>query len=1111
MRGTALILGKIQGGNGYMKYIPLNISSSYSLLQSTLTVEDIKRYAVENELPAVALSDHEVMYACIDFYQVIKQSKINPIIGASLTCQLTTDGSMTIDCFCYAENYQGYRQLLALINKNKLTEEDLLLQAVLEESSHLILVFALQSTQVDSHPCQDFSPILDIFQAVQQSVYLGIDVQLLSLHPEIKEASHSLLAFDHFSYEKMEDLEARLVLKAIGEKSQLDYTNQKKFERIPHEFALEEMEKIKEEYLQAGLLEAVEETEKLAASCELNLPLHEKRLPKFKVGNNQSSHELLVEKSYEGLKKRNLTSDKYMDRLEKELNVIEEMGFSDYFLIVWDIMLFARNKKIQTGPGRGSAAGSLVAYALEIIEVDPIAYDLIFERFLNSERYSPPDIDLDFPDNKRQVILDYIQKRYGLGHVAQIVTFGSLGAKQAVRDTGRVFGLSQEELSSWSQSIPSKPGITLAEAQEESKEFVQKISMNSFNQFIYLIAGKIEGLPRNISTHASGIVISDQELAEVVPLQEGTNHMLQTQYTMHDLEAVGLLKFDILGLKNLTILNDAIYFAQRNHPDFKISQIPFDDKETFEVFRKADTNGIFQFESEGMKRVLSRLQPSEFEDIVAVIALYRPGPMNEINSYIQRKKGDEKVEYLHPDLRNILDQTYGIIIYQEQIMRIVQQFAGYSLGEADLFRRAISKKDRKIIDEQRERFTTGAMANGYNQEEVQHIYLLIERFADYGFNRSHAVAYSKIAYQLAYLKAHFPLAFYVAILRSASSQKEELYLKELLKENIKILGPAINQSYRNYYMDSEGIRLGFNQVKRLKRGFAEEIITKRYEKGLYRDFIDFCKKTDPVFLSPEALEILIHVGAFDEFAQSRGTLLQSIETILTNIESGQFTVTLGEIFSPHYIESKDLTVLEKMEQEYEYTDFIFTDHPSGFYREIRMYNDIRYIGEGYPGLTASLLVTIHDIKGIQTKNGEPMAFVTSSDPSGFTNLTLFPRVYRQYIKKIEIGKTYQVLGKIEKRKGAWSMQVTQMQDAEKIHHEMTACRLFLRVKASQEDLPFRIEQIIKRFSGHTPVYIHFEDRQETVKLKRHLWMEVNDQNLSLLKDLLGEENVAVTE
>lgn len=1093
-----------------MKYIPLNISSSYSLLQSTLTIENIKAYAAENELPAIALSDHEVMYASVDFYQTIKKSKMNPVVGSSLPCQLTADGRVRMDCHCYAKNYQGYQQLLALVNQNQLTDEVLSLQEILEESDHLICVFALQSTQVDSNPCQEFTPILDIFETIEQSIYLGMDIDLLSLHPEIKEVNHPLLAFDHFSYEKKEDLDARLVLQAIQDKSQLDYKDQKKLERIPHEFALEEIETIKEVYLQAGMLEVVQETEKIAADCQLSLPLNEKRLPKFPAQKSQSSHQLLVEKSYEGLKKRNLTEDNYISRLEKELRVIEEMGFSDYFLIVWDIMLFARNKKIQTGPGRGSAAGSLVAYALEIIEVDPIEYDLIFERFLNSERYSPPDIDLDFPDNKRQDILDYIQKRYGSGHVAQIVTFGSLGAKQAIRDAGRVFGLSQEELSSWSQSIPSKPGITLAEAQEESKEFVQKISTTSFNQFIYFIASKIEGLPRNISTHASGIVISDQELTEIVPLQAGMNHMLQTQYTMHDLETVGLLKFDILGLKNLTILNDAIYFAQMADPDFKISYIPFDDKESFEIFQKADTHGIFQFESDGMKRVLSRLQPTEFEDIVAVIALYRPGPMNEISSYINRKKGDESVEYLHPDLRSILDRTYGIIVYQEQIMRIVQQFAGYSLGEADLFRRAISKKNRQLIEEQREHFLTGSMANGYSQEEAQHVYLLIERFADYGFNRSHAVAYSKIAYQLAYLKAHFPLAFYVAILRSASSQKEELYLKELLGKNIKILGPSINRSYRNYYMDAKGIRMGFGQVKQLKRGFAEEIIHKRYEKGFYQDFIDFCKKIEPDFLSTEVLELLIHVGVFDEFDQNRGTLLQSIETILTNIESGQFTATLGEIFSPHYIESKDLTVLEKMEQEYEYTGFIFTDHPSGLYQDIRIHNDIRYIGEGYPGLTASLLVTIHDIKGIQTKNGEPMAFLTASDPSGFTTLTLFPRVYRQYIKEIEIGKTYQVLGKIEKRKGAWSVQAAQIQDAEKIHYEMTVCQLFLRVSTSQADLSFRIEQIIKRFSGHTPVYIHFEDKKETVKLKRYLWMKVNDQSLTLLKDLLGEENVVVT-
>lgn len=1093
-----------------MNYIPLNISSSYSLLQSTLMVEDIKNYAVENDLPAIALSDHEVMYACIDFYQTMRASEINPVIGSSLTCRLTADGSVMLDCFCYAKNYRGYQQLLALVNACQLGETSLSLQDVLKKSEDLILVFALQTTQVGETPCQDFRPVMDLLSAVKQPVYLGIDLQLLSRHPEVREAGHPLLAFDHFSYEKKQDLDARLVLQAIQDKSQLDYLERRELQKIPHEFALDEIAEIKSGYLQAGLAEAVQETEKLAAACQLDLPLNEKRLPKFHAPDGKSSHQLLVEKSYEGLQVKGLTGEDYVSRLEKELGVIEEMGFSDYFLIVWDIMLFAKNQKIQTGPGRGSAAGSLVAYALDIIDVDPIAYDLIFERFLNSERYSPPDIDLDFPDNKRQVILDYIQKRYGSSHVAQIVTFGSLGAKQAVRDTGRVFGLPQEELSAWSQSIPSKPKISLAEAQEESKDFVQRIKASPFNQFIYRIAVKIEGLPRNISTHASGIVISDQALTEIVPLQGGINDLMQTQYAMDDLETLGLLKFDILGLKNLTILNDALYFSRMEQPDFEISRIPFDDEESFGIFQRADTNGIFQFESDGMKRVLSRLQPTEFEDIVAVIALYRPGPMNEISSYISRKKGEEEVDYLHPDLRGILERTYGIIIYQEQIMRIVQQFAGYSLGEADLFRRAISKKDRHILEEQRERFLTGAMANGYSQEEAQHVYLLIERFADYGFNRSHAVAYSKIAYQLAYLKAHFPPAFYTAVLRSASSQKEELYLKELTEKRIKILRPSVNRSYRNYYRDSEGIRLGFSQIKQLKRGFAEEIISSRYEKGLYQDFIDFCRKIDENFLIPEQLELLIQTGVFDEFRQNRGTLLQSIESILTNIESGRFTATLGEIFSPHYIESEDRPILEKIEQEYGHTDFIFSDHPSEEYAALRLSNDIRYIAEGRPGLTARLLVTVHNIKGIQTKNGEPMAFVTASDPSGFISLTLFPRVYRQYIKEIERGKTYQILGKIEQRKGAWSVQVAQVEDAEKIHHEMTACQLFLRVSSFQEDLSFRIEQIIKRFPGYTPVYIHFEDSKKTVRLKRHLWIKANDQSLDLLEDLLGEKNVALT-
>ena len=493
------------------------------------------------------------------------------------------------------------------------------------------------------------------------------------------------------------------------------------------------------------------------------------------------------------------------------------MGFDDYFLIVWDIMKYAHEAGIQTGPGRGSAAGSLVSYLLNITKVDPIEYQLLFERFLNPERYTMPDIDLDFPDNRREDILDYVRRKYGDNHVAQIATFGTFGSKQALRDVCRVLGLTTVQAGEWSKAVPNQLGINLKSAYEQSKSLQALVSRSPKNQLIFETACRIEGLPRHLSTHAAGVVLYDKPLTDVIPLMYKEQQLPITQYTMKYVEQIGLLKMDFLGLTNLSILHDSIELTKSIYQhEIILNEIPLDDEKTLELFQEADTNGIFQFESDGIRRVLKKLRPTNLEDIAAVNALYRPGPMEQIDTFIKRKHGQEVVKYPHPILESILQSTYGVMVYQEQVMQVTSQMAGFTLGQADILRRAIGKKDAKVIETEKAHFIEGAIEKGIDVASATEVYQYIERFANYGFNRSHAFAYSLLAYQLAYFKTHYPRAFYTAILRFVGdrSPKLQTYFIEAKQRGISIKNPSINTSLEEYNATVDGIFIGLNAIKK---------------------------------------------------------------------------------------------------------------------------------------------------------------------------------------------------------------------------------------------------------------------------------------------------------
>jgi DNA polymerase-3 subunit alpha len=726
-----------------------------------------------------------------------------------------------------------------------------------------------------------------------------------------------------------------------------------------------------------------------------------------------------------------------------------------------------------------------------------------------------PDIDLDFPDNKREQILWYVNQKYGKDHVAQIATFGTFAAKMSIRDAGRVFGLSTQELKVWASAIPSGVGMTLKQALKESPKLKELINQDQKNQLIYETAVKIEGLPRHVSTHAAGVVISDKPLVESVPLQKGSSDLSLTQFTMGDVEKVGLLKMDFLGLKNLTILADCINFVRfgKETAQINLSSIPLNDKKTLAFFQRGDTNGIFQFESDGIKRVLRRMAPTHVEDVIAVNALYRPGPMEQIDIFIKRKKGEEPITYPHDDLKEILEVTYGVMVYQEQVMKVASQLAGYSLAEADMLRRAISKKIKAEIDAGRKQFVAGAKQKGYQEETAEQVYNYIERFANYGFNRSHSVAYSMVAYQLAYFKAHHPAAFYAALMKSSSNNKAKLreYVLEAKKRGVSVKGPDINQSEFSFALKRGDIQFGLNTIKGLRRDFIQNIWEERKREGLYQDLVDFLQRIEMKWRKDTYIRPLLYAGAFDHLGENRGTYLRSLDSVLESVKMSNGNTELFEMFAPRVEEMEDIPIEKKLEQEFEVTGFYFSGHPSEQYDHLRAPYKISYVADAKENRTMRFLGVIKGIKKIQTKKGEPMSFVEIADDSASCSLTLFPKQHRKFIKLFERGETIMVEGKVEKAGEEPKVIVRKATSVEGLAEETPKHTLFLKFDSikKQADAFKKIQAILKESKGHVPVVVYESDTDERHRLKPVYFMDGTKECVKALQEHLGEENVVL--
>lgn len=986
----------------------LNVHSAYDLLESSLKVSDIVQKAKEESLASIAITDTNVLYAVPQFYDACIKAGIKPIIGMTV---YLSDGLTDVEAVLLAKNEEGLKSLYQLSSAIKVQEKTQIVPEWLQRyQDDLVIIF--------KHAALEQADIVGQFKA-HPHVYVDHVSSTLAEHLDLEQ-----VLMHEARYLNPDDADSVSALQAIKNNKTLDLINTGD-EQDAHFLSQSDLNQM------SFSADIIENTNHIADLCDIEIQYHQDLLPQFETPNNLSSKDYLWELLETSLKRMNLNTTLYRKRLEYEFEIITNMGFEDYFLIVSDLIHYAKTHDVLVGPGRGSSAGSLVSYLLNITTIDPLKYDLLFERFLNPERVTMPDIDIDFEDTRREKVIQYVQEKYGAYHVSGIVTFGHLLAKAVARDVGRIMGFEEKTLSEISKLIPSKLGVTLNDAyqQQDFKDFVHR---NHRHEKWFEISKKLEGLPRHTSTHAAGIIINDRPLYQHVPLLMGDTGLL-TQWTMTEDERLGLLKIDFLGLRNLSIIHQIIDQVKKDlNITIDMESIPFDDKKVFEMLSRGETTGLFQLESDGVRQYLRSLQPQHFEDIVAMTSLYRPGPMEEIPTYITRRHDPSKVRYLHPDLEPILKNTYGVIIYQEQIMQIASKFAGFSYGEADILRRAMSKKNRAVLESERQHFIDGANARGYSEQLSKQIFDLILKFADYGFPRAHAVSYSKIAYTMAYLKVHFPNYFYANILTNAigSEKKTELIISEAKAMHLKILSPNINESHWYYKASKNGIYLSLGAVKGVGYQSVKAIVDERYANGKYHDFFDFTRRLPKRVKTRKLLESLILVGAFDCFNETRATLLAALDQVLDGTEQVEQDELLFEFVTPksEYQKKEELSdqVLSNFEKEY--LGFYISKHPVQKLFESKQYLGIYQLNNS--NNHQPILIQVDKMNRIRTKNGQPMAFVTLNDGVTTMDGVLFPDTFKQFETVIHESEPMIVQGKFEERNNALQMIINQVDTLE---------------------------------------------------------------------------------
>lgn len=983
-------------------YIPLYNKSNYTLLSSLIKIDDLITYASKNNISSIALTD-TTMYGTMEFINKCKSKNIKPIIGLDIILD-------EYNIVLLAKDYDGYKSLIKLStiqNEAKVIEDNLK-----QYNKGLIAII----------PYEHKDKYLSL-EKIYSNIYLGYTNK--SQEQEVSLLTENIVFFRESLYVDEEDSSLLTYLYLIRDgKTISDETN---YKVTNHELLIENLSSLTDEI-------GLNNTIKISDICNLEFPKPKLLLPIYKCEDPKN---YLFELCKVGLTKRlggNIPSN-YKDRLTYELGVINEMNFPNYFLVVYDFIKYAKKNGILVGPGRGSAAGSLVAYSLGITDIDPIKYNLLFERFLNPERKTMPDIDTDFPDNKRDEVINYVINKYGAKRVSGIVTFGTLGVKQVIRDVGRVLNIPIYKIDSLCKFIPGFTKDKLKDFYEKNQAFKAKIDSDTTLSNMYKIATKIEGFPRHTSSHAAGIVMSQVDLDEVVPLTTGDG-MYLTSYSMEYLEDLGLLKMDFLGLKNLTIITNIINDIKiLTNEEIVFSKIPLDDKETLKIFEEANTSGIFQFESVGMRNFLRQLKPNKFEDIFAAIALFRPGAAINIDSYIRRKHGEEKITYLDDCLKPILLDTYGILIYQEQIIQVASIYAGYTLGEADILRRAMSKKKFDLLKNEETKFIEKSVQNNHSQEQAKEIFNLILNFAGYGFNRSHSVAYSLIAYKMAYLKCHYKTIFFANLLTNVigSESKTHEYIMEARANKIEIVKPTINESEERYIVKNNKIIYPISNIKSIGV-VVTRTIKKAKETGKFTDIYDCLSRLYIAGIGKKSIEVLINADVFKEFGYNRATLIYNLDSLFNYAElTKDIDPTL--VMKPEIELQTEYPNSYLLEKEKEVFGFYLSKHPTTIYKNSNPYCIPLNTVESYFSKKIDTLILVDKVKVIDTKKGDRMSFITGSDETATMDYTLFPKVYNEY-SNIQKGDLLKVRGTVEKRLNQYQIVVEKIKYLqEEVEHE----------------------------------------------------------------------------
>jgi len=1143
------------------KFVHLHVHTEYSLLDGAARIKELVKAAKEQDMPALAITDHGVMFGVLDFYKEAKKQGIKPILGCEVYVapRSMQDKEAKVDDSPYhlvllAENNEGYQNLLQIVSlgftegfyyKPRVDKETLR-----KYSKGLIALSACYAGEVaqaivKSNPEEAKRVALEYNNIFGQgNFYLELQNHFLQDQAEInngviaiaKELGVPLVATNDLHYVKKDHAKVQDVLLCIQTGKTVDEENRMKFET--EEFYLKTYEEMR--LLFGEVPEALDNTVKISERCQVDFDFSQLHLPNYPIPEGHTIDTYLKELCIEGAKLRygQALGEVVVSRLEFELEVIKKMGFSGYFLIVWDFVNFARQNSILVGPGRGSAAGSIVAFVLGITNIDPLKYNLLFERFLNPERVSMPDIDIDFCFERRGEVIDYVVNRYGSERVAQIITFGTMAARAAIRDVGRALNLPYGDVDKVAKLIPGELGITIDKALEMSSDLKNLYDNNEKIKELIDMANALEGMPRHASTHAAGVVIAKEELTKYAPLYKTSEGVISTQFAKETVEEIGLLKMDVLGLRTLTIIRDALVNIKRFYNEaVDIDHIPLDDAKTFELLGRGEGVGVFQLESSGMRGILKDLKPEGLEDIIALVALYRPGPLGSgmVDDFIKNKHGQGTTTYLHPDLEPILKDTYGVILYQEQVMRIASDLAGFTLGEADLLRRAMGKKKAEIIAGLRNQFVEGAKNKNIDLEIAGQIFDLMEYFAGYGFNKSHSAAYALVSYQTAYLKANYPLAFMAALLTNVMGNSDKVvgYIEECKKMGIQVMRPDVNESFETFTIVGEKLRFGLAAVKNVGHNAIENIILVREQEGKFKSLEDFCQRIDLRTVNKRVVESLLKGGLFDSLAK-RSQQLAVLDICIDTAQKRQKDRNKGQVSLfdimgadsdcsqglelPEIEEfsNKDLLSIEK-----EVLGMYVSGHPLADHKVIlkeKTTHTMKDLSSSSDGKQVTLGGIILSIKKTFTRKGDEMAFAMLEDLYGTFELVIFPTVYKRFKELLKEDEIVIVNGKVNFGEDEVKILVDSLGSLEAQSSKSEPAikpkgQLYLRLLASEKDKMYLelLKDLLNRYPGADPVYLCFDNKgnKKVFLTKEDWWIDIESPVIEIIGEFLGRENLVI--